>query len=364
MRRTSILFSLVLAACDGSPEIRDAGSDAFVPIDAGRDAGPPFDPHATFVSSPPQGEGPWGLWGFSVAAVDEDTAYVVGGTNSSEFGAGEVFASVWRVEIGSGSVTATEIEVDGPSPPPRYCGCATYDPVRERIVMYGGRDLETPLIIGQTWELDLAGPTWTRIETANVPTGTLGCSMVWEPSEAAIYLFGGASRLSHSDEVHRYDPAAPNWDLVEIEDRPLGRYDAALFQSREGDSLYMFGGSYGATGAAFYADLWRFDPSEETWTEIVLPDGPPGRRTPWVVRDPERNGLYIGFGYDGRMLPYGDLWYLDLETRTWTEITIADDGPYFRGFSPSLPGGADSFGTMIGGYGDGIPTLDAWQLRR
>jgi hypothetical protein len=89
----------------------------------------------------------------------------------------------------------------------------------------------------------------------------------------------------------------------------------------------LFAGSYGARGAAFYSDVWLFDTTTETWSEIVV-DGatPPGRRTPWVsaIEDAEGSlrGFYAGFGYDGGMRPRGDLHYFDVASASWTELTL------------------------------------------
>jgi hypothetical protein len=287
--------------------------------------------------------------------IAPDRAVVLGGTDAGGFG-GTVFDSAWIVTIAEGEASATEITASGPAP--RYCGCAAYDPARDVVVVFGGRDLSGPTLAPETWELDVSASAWMRVEPTTQPPGTIGCAMAWAPGAQAIYLCGTAG---FSADTFRYEAGA--WTLLDATG-PLARYDATMLAAADGESLLMFGGSYGAVGAAFYADLWRFDPSSESWTEAALPDGPGGRRIPWIVRDPDREGLYVGFGYDGDMQPLGDLWYLDLAAPAWTPIPIAGDGPAYRGFAPALPGGSAALGTVIGGYGASTPTADAWQLVR
>lgn len=355
--RSTFALLLLLTACDDGA----APLDAATPPDASADAGPPdagvaFDPSAVrFDPATPEGDGPWGLWGTLVARVDDRQAYVVGGTNVGRLG-GEVFADVWRVSAGE-TLTAERLEATGPAP--RYCGCAAWDPDRERLLVYGGRDLTVNAFDPETWELDPAGPTWTRIEGATQHATTLGCAMGY--ARGAMYLFGGANGSGVSAALHRFDAAAGAW--VEVATGgPVARYDAALFPAPDGDALYLFGGSVGARGRAFYADLWRLDPETNSWTELALPEGPSGRRTPWVTWDPTGAGLYVGFGYDGEMRPIGDLFHADLDALTWTELEVPFEGPSPRGFSYALPGGPGALASVVGGNGVSAPVTDAWRL--
>lgn len=365
-RRVVVAAALAVAlvgtsACDGDGEI-----DAGPPLEdagGGTDAGAPIDPTtAVFEEIETRGDGPWGRWGYLVAPIGPSEAVIVGGTDA---GAGDtVFEDAWRVTVqADGALEATLIAASGPGP--RYCACLAYDEGRDTIIAYGGRTLDVSSLEPGTWELDLGTSTWTEVATANQLEQTLGCAMAHHPGTGQTYMFGGANQASGpTDRTYRYDPDGGVW--VELAaDGPVARYDAAFFESHDGEALLLFGGSYGAMGSAFYSDLWRLDPMTETWTEIALPDGPEGRRTPWVVLDPDRHGMYIAFGYDGRMQPMRDMHYADLDALTWTEIEIPfDTGPVARGFAFSLPGGPDSLGVLLAGYGSRAPFDSAYRLVR
>lgn len=335
------------AASDAGPTAIDAGAET--------DAAPPVTPEsARFALASTTNPGPFGLWGYLVARIDESRAFVLGGTDSAT-----VVDSAWLVEVDATGMRASPIDAEGPSP--RYCGCAAYDPVRGRVLVYGGRDFEADAA-RETWELDLEAGEWSSIPTANQPAGVIGCAMAFDPVTERTFLFGGANRGGALADLFRFDPVSGEWIQVDASG-PVPRYDAEFIASRDG-SLLLFGGSYGARGSAFYSDLWRLDPRALTWTEVALPAGPPGRRIPWVVEDPQRAGLYVGFGFDGETQPLGDFYYADLEALTWTELPLGADGPPGRGFARAIPGGPDALGAMFGGLSGAFVLNDAWRLVR
>ena len=49
---------------------------------------------------------------------------------------------------------------------------------------------------------------------------------------------------------------------------PAARYDAGIVELADGSSLLVSGMGGGVGGVIFYADVWRFDPSTESWSEI------------------------------------------------------------------------------------------------
>ncbi|MCZ7678623.1 MAG: hypothetical protein M5U28_07585 [Sandaracinaceae bacterium] len=91
--------------------------------------------------------------------------------------------------------------------------------------------------------------------------------------------------------------------------------------------MLLFGRSYDATGATFYADLWRFDVASESWS-WSLPEetGRPAHR----VGGARSARALRGLGYSGDMRPLGDLWYADLDALAWAEIALTDGRPRVR----------------------------------
>lgn len=81
---------------------------------------------------------------------------------------------------------------------------------------------------------------------------------------------------------------------------PAARYDAGIVELADGSSLLVSGMGGGVGGVIFYADVWRFDPSTESWSEIPTTSKlvPPGRRYAWVTVAPDESVLLFGFGSD------------------------------------------------------------------
>ncbi len=345
-------------ACDGGSDApADAAPSSDATEDAIEDAAPP-DPIAVAFEPLDVADAPL-AWGMVIAWLDDTRAVVFGGTDATDTD-GTTLDRTWLFDASTSQPTWTAIDASGPGP--RYCACAAYDSTRDRVVMMGGRTLDAPLSIApETWELDVSARTWTKVDV-ETPSSVIGCAMAYAREPGALFLFGGAGRSGTSDRTYRFDPDAPAW--VEIAgDAPSQRYDPAFVAMPDGHSLLLFAGALSAMGAGFFSDVWMFDAADESWRE-VSPDGmgPPGRRTPWLVLDADR-GFWLAFGFDGEMKPMGDAWYFDLASATFSEWSL-EGGPTARGFSPALPGGADSLGFAIGGY-DGVgPAPDAWRLVR
>jgi hypothetical protein len=181
----------------------------------------------------------------------------------------------------------------------------------------------------------------------------------------SIYLFGGGygdGMGTFSDETFRYDPDAPAWVPIEG-DGPGARYDGVIAPLTPEGPIVLYAGSLGPEGAAFFNDIWLFDPATETWSEeIVMGDPGPARRASWLPYADE-NGFVVGFGNQGLDVDQvsGDLAYYDFATHTWTDIT-PPSGPGPRSFTQPLSGGPDAVAYMLGGYDNVGPVLEVWRL--
>lgn len=166
------------------------------------------------------------------------------------------------------------------------------------------------------------------------------------------------------DDTWRLDLAsdAPAWTRLDAMG-PGARYDAVLVSVGDDEPLLLFGGAASAV-SGFSAEIWRFDPAEEDWTEVLASGGPvPGRRAGWLALEPDHTGFLVGFGLVGIQPDevLADLWRFDLVAERWEELTPAE-GPAGRGLCLHVPGGPGSAGLLLGGYdGDG-PGDDAWRL--
>src|SRR5262245_44641906 len=79
------------------------------------------------------------------------------------------------------------------SGPSRRQGSAmAYDPVRQRILMFGGMD-DNGTVIGDTWEWSTVSKTWTPLSPSPAPVARAGSRMVYDAVNDRIVLQAGVN---------------------------------------------------------------------------------------------------------------------------------------------------------------------------
>lgn len=103
---------------------------------------------------------------------------------------------------GVGWTTATQ---DNP-PAPRAPGAFVYDPVRQRVVMFGGNTgdptFEAPVHYDDTWEWD--GARWNEVETPTTPSGFDG-EAAFHPVMGEVVLLVQNAVEGEVDDTYTYD---------------------------------------------------------------------------------------------------------------------------------------------------------------
>jgi hypothetical protein len=142
----------------------------------------------------------------------------------------------------------------------RRDAAAVYDPIGNRMVVYGGHQLE-PLILMDSLSL---GPTpaWTSITLAgNAPDHRFGHSMVYDPAGQRAILFGGHNMFTTQNSVYAFDLGANTWShLAPQAARPQHRWGHAAAWDVTGQRMVVAGGvTDGGTalkGRGGFADTW------------------------------------------------------------------------------------------------------------
>lgn len=181
---------------------------------------------------------------------------------------------------------------------------------------------------------DPATNAWSVLSSAGLPSGNIYLASL----SGKLYCAGNGSNLS----IFVYDPASNVWSpigsapsgtpqgiacaagkvFVQKTSGPndvLAVYDPATAQwstvtalpARSGvrlielnGLLYLFGGQK-TSGGALLAELWQYDPSNNTWTQ--LPSGPMAVRK-WAALAAGEGYLSIFGGYGASGAKYNDLW--------------------------------------------------------
>ena len=203
---------------------------------------------------------------------------------------------VW--ELDTASNTWTEVTpTSGAMPIPRgYFGMA-YDISRNKVVVYGGQvssQYSNVGITGDTWEWDPAAHTWTQKPASTlVYVGLSGAAMAYDPNRHQVILFGGRAYWSFG-EVNTYAWDGTNWTDITPAVYPDGRSYHSMATDLGRSKVVMFGGYNGNP----LQDTWEWNGS--SWTQVALSGPVPGRRAePAMAYDSSRQVTTIFGGNVG-----------------------------------------------------------------
>jgi hypothetical protein len=220
-----------------------------------------------------------------------------------------------------------------PRPRAREYSSAIHDPVRDRMVVFGGDNYD---ILNDVWELPLAGtPAWTALTpTGTPPSGRTGHSAIYDPVQDRMVAFGGYQGHYDFDDVWALSlTGTPAWTvLVPTGALPVRRsYHSAIYDPVR-DRMVVFGGGLGDYGPG-YNDVWALSlAGTPAWTQLT-PTGalPCVRYLHSAIYDPVRDRMVVfgGYGSPGGYL--NDVWALSLAgTPAWTALAPTGAPPSGR----------------------------------
>lgn len=139
------------------------------------------------------------------------------------------------------------------SPSPRSGGALAFDPVSQKIILFGGS--VSGLLLNDTWAWD--GNTWTLLNPTNSPAGRSGHAMSIDNSLGQIIVTGGFSAagnsVAHNDT---WTWNGSNWAPRNPARSPAGRYYFAMAENPITGKAMLFGGEQSGT---LLSDTWSFD---------------------------------------------------------------------------------------------------------
>jgi hypothetical protein len=143
--------------------------------------------------------------------VTRGTMLLYGGASSTPSPPASASAAMWELKASGWTSLCNPC-----TPGPRYGPGFAYDPLRDRVVLYGGVDA-----IGttqtDTWEWN--GTAWLSVTVTGSPPGPRAFSqLVFDPSRAALVLLGGNDGAGAVTDVHTYSNGA--WTLLTAPNGP------------------------------------------------------------------------------------------------------------------------------------------------
>ena len=199
-----------------------------------------------------------------------------------------------------------------------------YDPLRERVVLFGGQFPGTPVIprvhkdflLGDTWEWD--GARWHYRPTRIAPSPRVGATMAFDPVRKTVILFGGdASRTQLENDTWEWNGRV--WRKLNPPVSPVSRAHGVMATDPLRQRIVLFGGmltrgSFGSHSPA--DDTWEWD--GKRWIQrspVVKPFARGGAAMAWDART-RRLVLIGGVGRIATLRD--DMWAWD--GTSWTRL--------------------------------------------
>ena len=238
---------------------------------------------------------------FDFAAVyrpSENEMIIFGGRNYYEY-----FNDLWALELDPGGEHWEEISASGPSPAPRKQAAMVYDPVNDRLLLFGGALGDSNFSVNDLWSFDFSTGAWTELNPDPAPCARHAMRAVYD--DGLMYVFGGADNegnflndlwaLSTELGNESWTQLSPSGDLPD----PRSAYGSAfdLF----GHNWIIHGGYYfdWDTGFVFYNDVYELNLPSLTWVDMTPSTGPyppPARNTACVYE--QNQHVFFAFGGD------------------------------------------------------------------
>jgi hypothetical protein len=215
------------------------------------------------------------------------------------------YKDVWTLDL-AGPPAWQAMTPQGTAPSPRAGHVAIYDPVGDCMVVFGG--LSGGSFVADVWTLSLSSPAaWTQLApTGTAPHGRTDCTAIYDPVRTRMVVFGGRDGSLEYNDVWALSLAGtPTWTrLSPIITPPIpGSGDCAIYDPVQ-DRMVVVGG--------WTSDVWALTLGDSpAWTTLApVGEPPPGRAVAPGIYDPYRNELVVLGGQTSSMQLLTDVWGL------------------------------------------------------
>jgi len=257
------------------------------------------------------------------------------------------------ITLGSARMQASDWKQLSPahSPAARTYAAMAYDPVSQKIVLFGGVGFNG--FLDDTWAFD--GRDWRPLKTNGSPGGRAAANMAFDKPSGKLVLFGGVNGELLQD-TWLFDGATSTWTQAAPVHVPTAAAGPLLFSQPKTGQALMFGGFNVMLKIPNLNDTYRWTGSD--WEKLNRSTSPPGRGWGIAVTDPVRNDVLVAGGL-GDTIRTDDTWVWS--GSKWSRVSPATQVQALGGpgsaFDPDL--GAV---VVFGGFGVsvGFDVNDTW----
>jgi Galactose oxidase, central domain/FlgD Ig-like domain len=283
----------------------------------------------------------------------ENRMVIFAGTTA---GTASVLNDVWAFDLDTNTWSNLTPPVGPPAPAPRLFPASIYDPHGYRMITWSGQ--ASGVFFNDVWAFDLATNTWSKFTpTGGPPNVRYGVGYTFDPIARDLVTFAGFTNLGRFDDVWRFNDQAVTWTDASPGAGPGERCLHSACYDAVGHRMIMFAGqnNFGPLD-----DLWMLDLNADTWTELTPSPKPSGRYFTALVYDAANRRATL-FGGQTSTVATNESWVFDLWTNEWTQLAPTGTPPTARFGSAGIYDGANDRMIVFGGN-DGAVKNDVWAL--
>lgn len=209
------------------------------------------------------------------------------------------------------------------APSPRIGAIMFYDPVNQRVLLFGGGSEKTgtPVLFNDMWRYDYNSDAWTEVKMKNTPGGIYDFPAVYDPVRERLLIRDDPGSL------WAFNVKDDTWIKLESSAgaTPWRMESPFVYDTRYGKILLFSGMTGDPSGDRLPNDTWAYDPVSNQWRKMS-PDNPPlGRYSHVFVYDPVRKRAIMVGGYVAANTPNPagtpeNVWTYDYQTDAWSQI--------------------------------------------
>jgi hypothetical protein len=268
---------------------------------------------------------------------------------------GTQHSGLWQLDMSVTPPAWSPLVATGTPPSARMGATMVYDDstATPRILMYGGKRSEPAWsTVSELWALELsATPNWVQLSPTSVQhPGIRSLHQAVLDGAGNMIVFGGRDEYGGTrNDTFALNLATLTWTRINTTGTPMARWGHGMVYDGQGgrNRLVMYGG-YSWNG--YMADTWQLDLNTSVWTQLsTLGVAPAASSNMTAVLD-EASGRMLMYG-GFNPVAVGGLYSFDLATDTWSQLAGTVATPQARWAHVAVWDTVENRMVVAGGYG-------------
>jgi len=156
------------------------------------------------------------------------------------------------------------------APQERYGSRMVYNSVEEKIVLYGGNSFGDLADDGKLWTFDVTTTTWESLDSSETSGPRYWYGLTFDTHQNELIVFGGTDlepEVFQSDDTWVYSFNNNQWSDITKDYRPPACSLQSMVYDPENKKVVLFGGlAYEIS--EIYGTVWIYNPITQKWIDL------------------------------------------------------------------------------------------------